>query len=58
MLFWMRWRRWFNGPILLLRPGTCCDSGYVGGQRTATTADQSSALIDPLANELRVYFWR
>ena len=52
MLFWMRWRRWFNGPILLSRPETCCDSGYVGGQRTATTADQSSALIDPLANEL------
>lgn len=52
MLFWMRWRRWFNGPILLLRTETCCDGGYVRGQRTATTADQSSALIDPLANEL------
>jgi hypothetical protein len=45
MLFWMRWLRWFNGPILLSRIEPCCDSGYVGGERTATTADQSSALI-------------
>ena len=33
MLFWMRWRRWFNGPILLSRPETCCDSGNVEGER-------------------------
>ena len=42
MLFWMRWRRWFNGPILLLRTETCCERGQARGPRAGTTAARDS----------------